>query len=76
MSRDRSTHKRGRKNEKCTPPHQEYDKVYNRLKTIKNRGRISTYEWNKLVSKAVSYMEQNQRGELSDYDYREIMSKM
>ncbi len=68
--------KETQKKEKRTPARQEYDKVYNRLKSRKNRGKISVDEWNQQVSKAISYMEQNQRGELSDYDYMEIMKKL
>ncbi len=74
--RDVGAHiKETQKKEKRTPAKQEYDKVYNRLKTRKNRGKITTDEWNSKVAKAISYMEQNQRGELSDFEYKEIMKK-
>ncbi len=59
--------------ENRTPARQEYDKVYNRLKTRKNRKKISSDEFNDLVSKALSYKDQNESGELSDVKYREIM---
>jgi len=45
------------------------------LKTRKNRGKLSVNDWNKQVTLAVSYMEQNQQGELSDFEYKEIMGK-
>ena len=61
------------KKEKRTPAQQEYDKVYNRLKTRKNRGKISIDDWNRQVTQAITYMEQNMRGELSDFEYVEIM---
>ena len=73
--RDIGAHiKEGQK--KRTPAQQEYDKVYNRLKTRKNRGKLSSDEWNAKVSEAISYMEQNQRGELPDFEYKEIMKKL
>lgn len=72
--RDIGAHmKEVQKKEKRTPAQQEYDKVYNRLKTRKNRGKLSVDEWNGKVAEAISYMEQNQRGELSDFEYKEIM---
>lgn len=75
--RDIGAHiKETQKKEKRTPAQQEYDKVYNRLKTRKNRGKLSVDEWNKQVALAVSYMEQNQRGELADFEYMEIMRKL
>lgn len=74
--RDIGAHiKETQKKEKRTPAQQEYDKVYNRLKTRKNRGKLSVDEWNKQVALAVSYMEKNQRGDLSDFEYMEIMRK-
>lgn len=74
--RDIGAHvKEAEKKENRTPTQQEYDKVYNRLKTRKNRGKLSIDDWNNQVADAVSYMEQNQKGELSDFDYREIMKK-
>lgn len=74
--RDIGAHiKETQKKEKRTPAQQEYDKVYNRLKTRKNRGKISVDEWNKQVALAVSYMEHNMRGGLSDFEYMEIMKK-
>lgn len=59
-----------------TPAKVEYDKVYNRLKTRKARKSITTEDWNKQVALAISYMEQNEQGTLSDADYKEIMRKM
>lgn len=65
--------KEAEKKGKRTPAQQEYDKVYNRLKTRKNRGKLSLDEWNDKVAEAISYMEQNQRGELSDFQYKKLM---
>lgn len=59
-----------------TPAQQEYDKVYNRLKTRKNRRKISLNEWNEQVAVALSYMEENESGRLSDAEYREIMQRI
>ncbi|MEA5084657.1 MAG: DUF6076 domain-containing protein [Lachnospiraceae bacterium] len=74
--RDIGAHiKETQKKEKRTPAQQEYEKVYNRLKTRKNRGKLSVDEWNKQVAQAISYMEQNMRGELSDFEFKEIMKK-
>lgn len=66
----KETEKKGKR----TPAQQEYDKVYNRLKTRKNRGKISIDEWNEKVAEAISYMEQNQRGVLCDFEYKKLMA--
>ncbi|MFV0520439.1 MAG: DUF6076 domain-containing protein, partial [Lachnospirales bacterium] len=74
--RDVGAHNKEREQkENRTPTRQEYDKVYNRLKTRKNRKKISSDEFNDLVSKALSYKDQNENGELSDAKYREIMGE-
>lgn len=68
--------KEAEKKDKRTPAQQEYDRVYNRLKTRKNRGKISLDEWNDQVAMAISYMKQNQKGELSDFEYKKIMESL
>ena len=69
-------HKEKAKKESRTPAKQEYDRVYNRLKTRKNRGKISAGEWNELVAKAWELRRQNEAGELSDEEYRKNMKKL
>ena len=74
--RDIGAHvKEADKKEKRTPAQQEYDKVYNRLKTRKNRGKLTIDEWNTKVAQAIELMEKNQKGELSDFEYMEMMTK-
>lgn len=74
--RDIGAHiKETQKKEKRTPAQQEYNKVYNRLKTRKNRGKLTIDEWNTKVSEAVELMEKNKNGELSDFEYMEMMRK-
>ncbi|MEG2013203.1 MAG: DUF6076 domain-containing protein [Anaerovoracaceae bacterium] len=74
--RDIGAHmKEAEKKEKRTPAQQEYDKVYNRLKTRKNRGKLTVDEWNEKVAAAIDLMEKNKAGELSDFEYMEIMKK-
>lgn len=55
---------RGRANR--TPAKVEYDRAYNRLKTRKQRGKISVDEWNAAVAKAQELVAQSERGELTD----------
>lgn len=74
--RDIGAHiKEAEKKERRTPAQQEYDKVYNRLKTRKNRGKLTIDEWNDKVAEAIELMEKNKNGELSDFEYMEIMKK-
>lgn len=49
-----------------TPARAEYDRAYNRLKTRKQRGKISVDEWNTAVAKAQELVAQSERGELTD----------
>ena len=51
-----------------TPARVEYDRTYNRLKTRKQRGKISADEWNTAVAKAQALVAQSERGELTDED--------
>lgn len=59
---------RGRANR--TPVKVEYDRAYNRLKTRKQRGKISADEWNTAVAKAQELVAQSERGELTDEQLR------
>jgi hypothetical protein len=51
-------------------PQKEYAKTYNRLKARKQRGKITTDEWNTAVVKAQDLKDQADRGELSDEELR------
>jgi len=53
-----------------TPAQVEYQRVYNRLKTQKNQGKISTDEWNEAVAQALNVKERAERGELGDEEMR------
>jgi hypothetical protein len=53
-----------------TPAQVEYQRVYNRLKTQKSRGKISVDEWNALVAQAQEVKDQAERGELSDEEMK------
>ena len=52
--------------ENRTPAQKEYDRTYNRLKVRKQRGKISTDEWNAAVAKAQELVAQSEWGELTD----------
>ena len=54
----------------ATPAQKEYNKAYNRLKARKQRGKLSSDEWNVAVAKAQVLKEQTARGELSDEELR------
>jgi len=49
-----------------TPVQKEYDRVYNRLKQQRYRGKISSDEWNALVTQALELKDRAERGELPD----------
>jgi len=49
-----------------SPVQREYAKAYNRLKTRKSRGKISTDEWNASVAKAMEIRGMAKRGEIDD----------
>lgn len=53
-----------------TPAQKEYDRVYNRLKVRKQRGKISADEWNAAVARAYAVLDLAERGELSDEETR------
>jgi len=44
----------------------EYQRVYNRLKQQRHRGKVSADEWNALVVQAVEVKARAERGEMSD----------
>ena len=53
-----------------SPADVEYQKVYNRLKARKQRGKISADEWNAAVARAQRVLDMAERGELSDEETR------
>ena len=53
-----------------SPAQVEYDRVYNRLKQRKNRGKISVDEWNAAIAQAVEVLEQAGQGSLTDDEVR------
>jgi len=53
-----------------TPVQQEYTKVYNRLKTRKNRGKISVDDWNAAVARAMDIRDMAEQGEIGDEKMR------
>jgi hypothetical protein len=59
-----------------TPAQREYDKAYNRLKARKQRGKISTEEWNAAVARAQDLAEQSSRGELTDEDLKSKLEEL
>ena len=68
-------HKKAAANEK-TPAQMEYQRVYNRLKTKKSRGKISVDEWNAAVAQALDVKDRAERGELSDDEIRAAFEEM
>jgi len=59
-----------------TPAQKEYDRVYNRLKQQKNRGKISNGEWNDAVARALEVKDQAERGELGDEEMKAAFERM
>ncbi len=51
----------------------EYDRVYNRLKTRRNRGTISEDEWNEQVSLAQDLKDKATHGQISDAKYKAML---
>ena len=49
----------------------EYRKVYNRLKERKQRGKISSDEWNNAVAQAQDVLMQAEQGKLTDVEMKE-----
>lgn len=58
------------------PIHKEYSKAYNRLKGRKNRGSISTDEWNRLVAIIQDWRDAALRGELSDAEFKQKLDSI
>ena len=54
-----------------TPAQKEYARTYNRLKTRKQRKKISTAEWNTAVAAAQELVTQSERGELTDEELKQ-----
>jgi len=59
-----------------TPVQMEYQRVYNRLKQQRHRGKISVDEWNAAVAQAQELKARTERGELSDEKMREMFEAM
>ncbi len=59
-----------------TPAQKEYDRTYNRLKVRKQRGKISTDEWNAAVAKAQELVAQSERGELTDEELKKKLTEL
>lgn len=69
-------HKKEARKEGKTPARLEYDKIYNRLKTRRARGKLSADEWNAAVALALEYKDKAEAGEISDFELKEIYDKM
>jgi len=59
----------------ATPAQLEYRKVYNRLKTRKNRGKLDADEWNAAVARALELKDRAERGELDDAELKRLYDK-
>ena len=59
-----------------TPAQAEYQKLYNRLKTRKNRKKISVEEWNQTVAWAQEMKDKAERGEISEWELKEIFERV
>ncbi len=59
-----------------TPARREYDRAYNRLKVRKQRGKISTDEWNAAVAQAQGLVAQSERGELTDEELTRKLNQL
>ena len=58
-----------------TPVQAEYQKLYNRLKTRKNRKKISVEEWNQAVAWAQEMKTKAERGEISEWELKEMFER-
>lgn len=56
----------------ATPAQLEYRKVYNRLKTRKNRGKLDADEWNTAVARALDLKDRAERGEIDDAELKRL----
>lgn len=59
-----------------TPAQKEYDRTYNRLKVRKQRGKISSDEWNAAVARAQKLVTQSERGELTDEELKRKLAEL
>lgn len=69
-------HRKQAKTEGKTPAQIEYAKTYNRLKTQKSRGKITTQEWNNSVAKALEYKEKAEKGKLTDVELKQLLKEL
>ncbi len=65
-------HKKAQDLSSATPAQIEYRKVYNRLKTRRNRGKISIDEWNTAVARALKLKDRAECGEIDDADLKRL----
>ena len=59
-----------------TPAQKEYDRTYNRLKVRKQRGKISTNEWNAAVAQAQELVARSERGEMTDEELKQLLAEL
>ena len=59
-----------------TPAQKEYGRTYNRLKSRKQRGKISKDEWNAAVAKAQELVAWSERGELTDEELKNKLAEL
>jgi len=69
-------HKKEARKEGKTPARLEYDKVYNKLKTRRARGKLSIDEWNANVALALEYKDKAEAGEITDLELKQIYDRM
>lgn len=62
--------------ENRTPAQKEYDRAYSRLKARKQRGKISTDEWNTAVAEAQDLVAQSERGEMTDEELKRRLAEL
>ena len=58
------------------PEKKEYQRALNRLKQRKNRKKISVDEWNAAVAQAQRFLEQSERGELTDEELKKKLNEL
>jgi hypothetical protein len=69
-------HKKEARKEGKTPARLEYDKVYNKLKTRRARGKLSIDEWNAAVAMALEYKDKAEVGKITDLELKQLYDKM
>lgn len=65
-------HKKAQDISSATPAQIEYRKVYNRLKTRKNRGKISIDEWNTAVARALELKDRAESGKINEIELKQL----